>query len=254
MRFPFTDREFDPSEPELMDQAELHNGKPSPQLERDLANLRWLNRHFGAISLLHHFLERWFSAYSPYSSPLRILDFATGEGDLPRAIILWCRARKIPVYIDAVDLNQATLCVATDLSREFPEIHFHQGDVRSWRGSTEKSETYDLVLCSLALHHFSSEEAVRVLRNARSLTSRHLLVADLERSWLGAAGIWLLTALLLREPMTVHDARLSIRRAFSYRELSELARAAGWENFGQARFPITRQAIWIDQISDVERV
>lgn len=253
MNLPFAERKFDPSQPELMDQAELHDGKPSPQLERDLANLRWLNRHFGAISLLHHFLERWFSTYQD-SSPLRLLDLATGEGDLPRAIILWCRARKISVSIDAVDLNQATLCVATDLSREFPEIHFHQGDVRSWKGNTEKSETYDLVLCSLALHHFSSEEAVRVLRNARSLTSRHLLVADLERSLPGAAGIWLLTALLLREPMTVHDARLSIRRAFSYRELSELARAAGWENFGQTRFPITRQAIWIDQISDVERV
>jgi hypothetical protein len=49
--------------------------------------------------------------------------------------------------------------------------------------------------------------------------------------------------------MTVHDARLSIRRAFSFEELRSLALDAGWNNFGQARFPVTRQAIWIDRVA-----
>ncbi len=243
--FPFSRREFDPLRPEMMDQAELQEGKPSPELERDLANLRWLNRHFGAISLLRYFLQRWLLIRPPGDSPpLRVLDLATGEGDLPRELILWHRARKIPVEVHAIDLNAATLAVAQQRSVDFPEIRFFQGDIRSWG-----NETYDLVLCSLALHHFSDEDAVLVLRNARRLASRHLLVADLERSLLGALGIWLLTALYLREPMTVHDARLSIHRAFSCRELRKLAKSAGWEECGHARFPITRQALWIDQVA-----
>ena len=45
--------------------------------------------------------------------------------------------------------------------------------------------------------------------------------------------------------MTRHDGRLSARRAFSYRELDELAQAAGWRNFGHARFVPARQAIWM---------
>ena len=241
LNIPFSKRVFDPSVPELMDQAELLEGKPSPELERDLANLHWLNRHFGAISLLRYFLHRWFLFRPANAEPLRVLDLATGEGDLPREIVLWHRSRSVPVVIDAVDLNAATLAVAQERSRDFPEIQFHQGDIRDWGNGT-----YDLVLCSLALHHFDDADAVQVLRNARRLTTRHLLVADLERSLPGALGIWLLTALLLREPMTVHDARLSIRRAFSFRELGELAQAAGWKKFGQARFPVTRQALWMD--------
>jgi len=236
-------RAFDPSQPEMMDQAELIDGKPSAELERDLANLRWLNRYFGAISLLHHFLNRWFSNQEEYSSTLRVLDLATGEGDLPREIVLWCRKRRIPISVDAVDLNAATLTVARERSRDFPEIRFHQGDIRNWGEGS-----WDLVLCSLALHHFSTEDAVAVLRNAKRLTMRYLLVADLKRSRLGALGIWLITALLLREPMTVHDARLSIRRAFSFEELGDLAKEAGWETFGQRSFPVTRQAIWREEI------
>ena len=228
-------------EPEMMDQAELHGGKPSAELERDLANLRWLNRRFGAISLLRHFLKRWLGKTLPGFEPFRILDLATGEGDLPREIVTWCRKRGLSVEIDAVDFNPATLAVAVARSRDFPEIRFHQGDIRIWG-----SGTWDCVLCSLALHHFSNEDAVTVLGNARRLSSRHLLVADLERSIGGVLGIRLLTALLLREPMTVHDARLSIRRAFSFLEFAHLATAAGWENFHHARFPITRQALWID--------
>jgi 2-polyprenyl-3-methyl-5-hydroxy-6-metoxy-1,4-benzoquinol methylase len=241
-------RDFDPAEPELMDQAELLNGRPTAELQRDLANLRWLNRHFGAISILHRFLNRWLHPviHDPRQPRLRVLDLATGEGDLPRELVAWCRKRGIPVTVDAVDANAATLAVAQELSLEFPEINFHQGDIRSWQSSTQSS--WDLVLCSLALHHFSSEDAVKVLRHARELTSRHLLVADLKRSRMGALGIWLLTAIFLREPMTVHDARLSIRRAFSRSELALLARDAGWEAFEHADFPVTRQAIWIDQV------
>jgi len=158
-------------------------------------------------------------------------------------LVLWCRKRGISVTVDAVDTNEATLAVARERSRDFPEITFHQGDIRHWGTGSWK-----LVLCSLALHHFSGEDAILVMKNARKLSSKYLLLADLERSTLGALGIWLLTALLLREPMTKHDARLSIRRAFSFEELSLLALEAGWNDFGQARFPVTRQALWIDRV------
>lgn len=247
---PGTKRHFDPSQPELMDQAVLVGGKPTQELERDLANLRWLNRHFGAVSLVQFFLNRWFSNRDPEAPALRILDLATGEGDLPREIVVWCRARNISLQIDAVDLNEATLSVAKERSQDFPEIRFHQGDIRSWGDSSQNNPSRDLILCSLALHHFSQEDAVQVLRNAQLLASGNesarLLVADLERSIFGTVGIWLLTSFFLREPMTVHDARLSISRAFSFGELGDLAVEAGWTNFRQKSFPVTRQAIWIE--------
>ena len=107
-------RDFDPAQAEFMDQAELLDGRPSAELQRDLSNLRWLNRHFGAISILHRFLNRWLTPVilDPRQPRLRVLDLATGEGDLPRELVTWCRERNIPVTVDAVDANAATLAVA----------------------------------------------------------------------------------------------------------------------------------------------
>jgi hypothetical protein len=56
----------------------------------------------------------------------------------------------------------------------------------------------------------------------------------------------MLTALVCRDPMAVHDGRLSIRRAFSWAEMRELAVTAGWEDFGHARCLICRQSLWLE--------
>ena len=115
--------------------------------------------------------------------------------------------------------------------------------------SPDDAQTYDFVFCSLALHHFAEEDAVRTCCAApTALARRAVLVADLERSRLAQAGVWLLTGVLYREPMTREDARVSVRRAFSYRELTALARRAGWGDFRQHRFPIARQAIWTESV------
>ena len=85
---------------------------------------------------------------------------------------------------------------------------------------------------------------MRVLRRCRELARAGVMVADLERGWLAAVGVWLMTAVLYREPMTKHDARVSVRRAFSYGELSALTRRAGWPDFRQCRFAVARQVVW----------
>ena len=47
----------------------------------------------------------------------------------------------------------------------------------------------------------------------------------------------------MRDPMTRHDARLSIRRAFTHRELLGLAARAGWINTVQTKFFWFQQAV-----------
>ena len=226
-------REFDPSEPELMD-------RPQPvtrELEVDLDNLIRINRHFGSHRLIRGFLHRWLKPGNHY----RLLDLCTASGDIPRLLVDWARHRHITLEIDAVDFQPSTLEIARRWSTTYPEIHFREGDAREVSGV---DGSYDFVFCSLALHHFSEEDAVRVLRRCRELARHAVLVADLERGWLAAAGVWLMTAVLYREPMTKYDARASVRRAYSYQEFSKLAERAGWRDYQQARFPIARQAIW----------
>jgi len=226
-------RAFDEANPELLD-----IGQPvSRELEASLESLRVLNKYFGAYSLVRHFLRRWLEPGRTY----RLLDLATGSGDIPRMIVRWARKHGVNLRVDAVDLQPATLEIARRKSTGYPEIEFIRADARNY----SEAMTYDVVCCSLALHHFSELDALKILRRACELSHDKVLVADLERTWLTWACVQVVTTVAARDAMTRHDAKLSVRRAFSYQELGDLAVQAGWRNFGHARFMPARQALWI---------
>jgi 2-polyprenyl-3-methyl-5-hydroxy-6-metoxy-1,4-benzoquinol methylase len=227
-------RQFDPAEPEMMDRPQ----PVSAELESDLDNLRQLNRFFGSYALVRHFLRKWILP----GKTVRVLDLATGSGDIPRLIADHGRRVGAIARIDAIDQQAATVEIARGLSRNYPEISFHQTDAFAWG----ESGSYDIVLCSLALHHFTEKAAVQLLQHCRELTRRYVLVSDLRRGLFTTLGVYLLTAFVFRDPMTKYDARVSAARAFSFRELHALAQRAGWKNFHHRRFRFARQAVWLD--------
>ena len=237
-------RKFDPAVPELMDRPQ----QVTPELESDLRNIRQLNRYFGSYALIEHFLRRWIQP----SAQLRVLDLATGSGDIPRLVIDYARKVGATVTVDAIDQQESTLEIARALSADYPEIAFKTGDVLLFgcsRGAVSPrrdDETYDIVLCSLALHHFDDDAAVQLLKRCRELSRRSVLVSDLRRGLLATVGAYLLTAFVFRDSMTRTDARLSAARAFSFREFRSLAERAGWKTFGHRKFPFARQAIWLE--------
>ena len=242
-------RQFDPALPELMD-------RPQPvtrELERDLANLRSFNRWFGSHRLIRHFLRLWLRP----NGKARVLDIATGSGDIPRLIVDHARRQNVLVQIDAIDQQESTIEIARGLSAAYPEINFYCADLFEWNLSPglkldalkPSSFPYDMVLCSLALHHFSNDDAVRVLQKIRDLSAARILVADLRRArWLSCA-VYFVTATIYRDEMTKTDARLSAARAFSFLEMRKLAERAGWKDFRHRKFAVGRQAIWMDSSS-----
>jgi 2-polyprenyl-3-methyl-5-hydroxy-6-metoxy-1,4-benzoquinol methylase len=228
-------RSFDPAVLEMMDRPQ----PVSAELERDLERIRQLNRWFGSYRLILGFMRRWIKP----NAQMRIIDLATGSGDIPRLIADYAREIDAHIKIDALDRQAATLEIARKLSGSYPEISYRQANVLEWHSG----ETYDVVLCTLALHHFSDADAVTVLRRCSELSQRFVLVSDLRRGLLLSAGVYLLTMLIFREPMTRYDARLSAVRAFSFSEMRDLARRAHWVNFGHRKFRFARQAIWLGE-------
>ncbi len=227
-------RSFNPAELELMDRPQ----PVSPELMSDLRNLRQLNRHFGSYALTTHFLRRWIRPGTQW----RVLDLATGSGDIPRLVVDYARKIGASVRVDAIDQQSSTLEIARGLSADYPEIDFKQGDALSFGQEAE----YDIVLSSLVLHHFEETAAVRMLERCRHLSRGFVLVSDLRRGFLATVGVYFLTALIYRDPMTKADGRLSAARAFSFREFASLAERAGWKNFGHRKFRFARQAIWLE--------
>src|SRR5438309_11269768 len=118
-------RRFDPAEPELMDRPQ----PVSAELERDLNNLRQLNRWFGSHRLVLHFVRRWIKP----GDHIRIVDLATGSGDIPRLIVDLARKIGAKVEIDALDQQAATLEIAAKLSINYPEISCIEANILEWR-------------------------------------------------------------------------------------------------------------------------
>src|SRR5262249_26032939 len=148
-------RNFDPAVLEMMD-------RPQPvsiELERDLERLRQLNRWFGSYRIVSHFLWRWIMP----GVRLRIVDLATGSGDIPRLLVAHARRIGAQIEIDAVDRQAATLEIARSLSAEYPEISYHVANILEW----DCAQGYDIAVCSLVLHHFSDDDAVKLLRRCR---------------------------------------------------------------------------------------
>jgi 2-polyprenyl-3-methyl-5-hydroxy-6-metoxy-1,4-benzoquinol methylase len=227
-------RRFDPAVLEMMDRPQ----PVSPELERDLQRIRQLNRWFGSHRLALSFVRGWIKP----GAQTRVVDLATGSGDIPRLLVDHARKIRAEIAIDAVDQQPATLEIARRLSAGYPEISYHEANILEW----DCAQGYDVALCSLALHHFSDEDAAAMLRRCRELSKRFVLVSDLRRGFLLRAGVYLLTAIMFRETMTRFDARLSAQRAFSFAEMRHLAVRAGWENFGHKKFLFARQAIWLE--------
>ncbi|HJZ56367.1 MAG TPA: methyltransferase domain-containing protein [Gemmataceae bacterium] len=156
---------------------------------------------------------------------IRVLDIATGGGDLP--VRLWQKARRAGLAnlaFHGCDISPTALQNATENAKRVgAEITFFQHDILN----DPPAGRYDVLMCSLFLHHLSADEAVIVLRRMKEWAARLVLVNDLERSRLGFMLAWLGCHLLTRSRVVRFDGPASVRSAFTPREALRLAERAG---------------------------
>ena len=88
------------------------------------------------------------------------------------------------------------------------------------------SKSVDIVICSQTLHHFETSDAVALLRELDRVARERVIVSDIRRSWIAAAGIWLASYPLGFHPVSRHDGVVSVLRGFTPAELSELIQRA----------------------------
>ncbi|HLF20571.1 MAG TPA: methyltransferase domain-containing protein [Bacteroidota bacterium] len=216
-------RLFDAAQPEMIDRAD-HD---TALLAEDLSNLRRINRYCGGISAIRTPLVKLFDQVPPLKT-IEILDLATGSADHPVEILNLARKSHRTLRIVAVDKNPQILEVASHITRDYPEISLAKEDLLQLDFA---DKSFDIVLCSLALHHFSNEDAVKILHEMHRLSRVGLIVNDLNRSWIGAWTAWLYTHATTRNPLTLNDSYLSVLRAFTPEELREMAVNAGIREF-----------------------
>jgi 2-polyprenyl-3-methyl-5-hydroxy-6-metoxy-1,4-benzoquinol methylase len=168
--------------------------------------------------------------------PLRILDVGSGGGDVAVWLARRASAAGLRLSIDGCDINPVAVEHATQ--------HAAASTTRNVRFFTcsmltdSISEEYDVVMCSLFLHHFDEPDAVLLLNRMMRAARQEVLVSDLRRTPLGYGLAWLGCRILSRSPVVHSDGPLSVAGAFSPGEARALAEKAGLRDVRiQLRWP-----------------
>jgi ubiquinone/menaquinone biosynthesis C-methylase UbiE len=82
-----------------------------------------------------------------------------------------------------------------------------------------RDHSVDIAMCSQLLHHFDWPDAERLLAELDRVARRAVIVSDLRRSWVAAAGFWLVAFVLRFHPVTRHDGVVSVLRGFTTDDL-----------------------------------
>ena len=192
-------------------------------LEDDLRNLRIINRYFGGLRALQNAVLPMVRSVASEET-ISILDLATGSSDQPVALVEAFKSIGRRVRVVAVDRNEKMLEIARKIASGIEEIKFERGDLMNL---PYQDESFDIVTCSLAIHHFSREDGVKLLREMNRISKLGFVVNDLSRSYIGAAAAWLYTRITTRNPMTRYDSVISVLRAFTKEELTSMAVEVG---------------------------
>jgi SAM-dependent methyltransferase len=204
-------------EPEIMDQAGLDRARHVSAL-RGLARINWWSRSAGILWPPLRELAR------QTSGTLRVLDLATGGGDVPLA--LWRRAQRagIALQLEGCDFNPVAVEHAAAIARECgANVRFFVADALN----DPFQDHYDVLMCSLFLHHLDEAPARAFLERLGRQARQLVLVNDLVRGWPGYLLAQVGTRLLSRSAVVHTDGPLSVQGAFTRAELATLAEQAG---------------------------
>jgi SAM-dependent methyltransferase len=201
-------------------------GQPKELLIDDLRNLRLINRYLGCQRNALRAVARALSGSG--ARRFTLLDVGTGSADIPTRVARWARRQKLGFQITCLEREPTTVEQAAAQTRGTPEIVIIRGDALA---PPFGAKSFDLVLASQLLHHFSDDQIVGLLRSWAGLARRAVIVNDLVRHPLAYHGIRLLTKALTRNVMTLTDAPLSVKRSLTVDEWRALFRRADAGDF-----------------------
>jgi 2-polyprenyl-3-methyl-5-hydroxy-6-metoxy-1,4-benzoquinol methylase len=150
---------------------------------------------------------------------ITIIDLGCGHGDILRDVAKFGRKKGYTFKLIGIDANPDAIEYANELSKEYPELTFKAIDILS---EDFKKLEYDVVLCTLFLHHFKDFELTTFLRPTLQNAKMGVVVNDLHRHKL-AYYLFKIIGLFIKNKMVREDGLTSILRAFKRKDLEQIS-------------------------------
>lgn len=191
--------------PEVMDDADL----PAEDYARALADLARVNR----VTFTHRPVIGWLQSATrtwPSGAAVSVLDVASGQGDLLRAIHRWGTRRGFVMALSGIDLNPRSAVEAAAATPAGVDIVWRTGDVFDH----VPDPAPDFIVTSQFVHHLDDAAVVAFLGWMDRHARRGWFVADLHRHVVAYYGFPVLARLMGWHRIVRGDGMISIARGF----------------------------------------
>ena len=223
-------------QPEVMDQR----GLPLRDHARALTGLARLNAWSRSAELVWGPIAEL--AERRGLSRLSLLDVGCGGGDVPLACHHLAKSRGVGLDLTVLDRSATALAHASAraAAAQVP-LRCVEADI----SAVDLPGPFDVVTCSLLLHHLPRPVAGELLAKMAAAARFLVVVQDLRRCAPGYAAAWLASRVVTRSKVVHHDGPVSVRAAFSADEAREMARDAGLNDVEvTTRFPWRWVLVW----------
>ena len=155
----------------------------------------------------------------PSAGPrVSMLDVGTGRGDIPAAARAAASKMGVELRTIGLDISEPLLGPASKGNSSIVRADALRLPFRD--------QSVDIVLASQVLHHFTEGQASLLVREMHRVARTAVVISDLRRSILAAAGLWAGSFPLGFHPVSRHDGVVSVMRGFVPRELAEIVEDA----------------------------
>jgi len=207
------DTSYRSSATEMMDDFTLEGVEFRDTLDK----LEIINRFLGGNSVTIKGLKKLLYKQTK-TKTITIIDLGCGHGDILRDVAKFGRKNKYNFKLVGVDANPDAIEYARELSKDYSELSFETIDIFS---EDFKKQTYDVVLCTLFLHHFKNDQLISFLKTAIKKATIGGVVNDLHRHRI-AYYLFKVIGVFIKNKMVREDGLTSVLRAFKKKEIKTI--------------------------------
>ena len=169
-----------------------------------------------------------FIATIPNETEITIVDVGCGNGDMLRTLSKYGLKHQLNFKLIGIDANAFTINHARELSINYPNISYYCEDVF---GKNFGALKYDIVLCTLTLHHFRDNEIILLMTVFYANCSIGFVINDLHRSIISYRLFQILCFVFRLNSMSREDGLVSILRGFKKNELVNFSQKLNLKNY-----------------------
>lgn len=217
------DTKYRTDEPEIMDDFALEG-----EVLRDaLDKIAKINQLLGGNKLTLQGVQSLMD-HITLDKEFTIVDVGCGNGDMLRTLADYASENNLNFKLIGIDANRFTVSHANKLSKHYPNISYQCEDIFDDKFTSLK---YDIVLCTLTLHHFKDDEIIKLLSVFYKNANIGIVINDLQRSAIAYRLFQGLCFVFRLNKMSKEDGLVSILRGFTKEELENFSKKLDFKKY-----------------------